>query len=268
MLLVFAHTRRVASRASRLPSRRVSRDVPPHPPPRASGARTPRRARRRRAGARPRRGGTRGRPPRPRRPRRTGPARRPTPGARAGGPTRWGLRARAPRVTRRARVCRAHATHAAVSPRARRAPARATDTPSRLSVHHEGFRVKKPLFSVSSDGPSPSGPSGVVRSHARVFRTDMFCVWARFFGASSAVHESQTVEYPFFATCAREKIEAPTPSIAARSPRVDRLMNAARVTGLATSNVRLRRAAIIRDTASPNEQQNPRPRAMSSTWAQ
>jgi hypothetical protein len=28
-------------------------------------------------------------------------------------------------------VCRAHATHAAVSPRARRAPARATDTPSR-----------------------------------------------------------------------------------------------------------------------------------------
>jgi hypothetical protein len=127
---------------------------------------------------------------------------------------------------------------------------------------------EKATFLRESDAPSPSGPTGVERSHARVFRTDMFCVWARFFGASSAVHESQTVEYPFFATCAREKIEAPTPSIAARSPRVDRLMNAARVTGLATSNVRLRRAAIIRDTASPNEQQNPRPRAMSSTWAQ
>ena len=124
----------------------------------------------------------------------------------AGGPTRWGPRARASRATRRARACRARATPAAVSPRARRAPARATDTPSRLSVHHEGFRVKKPLFSVSSDGPSPSGPSGVERSSRARVRTDL-SAFGRFFGASSsAVHESQTVEYPFFATCAAKKL--------------------------------------------------------------
>ena len=214
MLLVFAHTRRVASRASRLPSRRVSRDVPPRPPPRASGAHTPRRARRRRAGARPRRGGTRGRPPRPRRRRRTGPPQFPAPGARAGGPTRWGPRARASRAARRARACRARATPAAVSPRARRAPARATDTPSRLSVHHEGFHVKKQatfLF-VILDGPSPSGAerSGA-ESRARVSSNRCVLRLGEIFRASSAVHESQTVEYPVFATCAREKIEAPTP---------------------------------------------------------
>ena len=42
-------------------------------------------------------------------------------------------------------------------------------------------------------------------SRARV-RTDL-SAFGRFFGASSsAVHESQTVEYPFFATCAAKKL--------------------------------------------------------------
>ena len=193
MLLVFAHTRRVASRASRLPSRRVSRDVPPRPPPRASGACTPRRARRRRAGARPRRGGTRGRPPLPRTPRRTGPARCPAPGARAGGPTRWGPRARVSRVTRRARVCRARATPASASPRARRAPARATDTPSRVggvSVQPESH-----FFFLSSGIARCASAvgAGVCRVSFAFLFLGMFRL-AGFFGAStSAFLESQTV---------------------------------------------------------------------------
>lgn len=166
-----------------------------------------------------------------------------------------------PRVPRTRHAC------GRVASRAARTSARDRHAISSVGSSRRLPREKATFLFVNLTGRARAGRaewSGVTRAR----RTDMFCVWARFFGASSAVHESQTVEYPFFATCAREKIEAPTPSIAARSPRVDRLMNAARVTRLATSNVRLRRAAIIRDTASPNEQQNPRPRAMSSTWAQ
>ena len=259
-MLVFAHTRRVASRASRLPSRRVSRDVPPHPPPRASGARTPRRARRRRAGARPRRGGTRGRPPRPRTPRRTGPARCPAPGARAGGPTRWGPRTRVSRVTRRARVSRTRATPAVASPRARRAPARETDKPSRVGGVSRRFDPV-PLFLPRASGVAISRACFPLSSVREDFR---------FFRGSSAFLESQTV-VTFFRHVRSPKNRG---SRRHKSPPAHLELTGAlpiliNVTGLARSKVRLGRAAFIRDTASPNEQQqNPRPRAMSSTWAQ
>lgn len=104
------------------------------------------------------------------------------------------------------RVLRTRDACGRVASRAARTSARDRHAISSVGSSRRLPREKATFLVVRLTGRARAVPSGVERSSRARVRTDL-SAFGRFFGASSsAVHESQTVEYPFFATCAAKKL--------------------------------------------------------------